>query len=317
MATDLRHLRYFLAVADAGHMTRAAGKLGLQQPPLSMQIRALEAELGCVLFERLPRGVALTAAGERLLPLARRLVDDAAQLVDTMRRVSAGMAGELTLGFTSSASAHALTPRLLRAQRQAYPDVHTSVREHNAAEIMEQVRTGALDAGLLRRLVQAPDGLRCDVLLEEDMLLALPLDHPRARGYDADAPLARLPTLALAHVADEPFILVRRPGAPGMYADLLARLAELGLQVRIAAEVERMMTNLNLVAAGAGVSVVPASMRGKDSGGVAYFRMRARERLTAPITLVYRPQPGHPALDALVALAHRLGAQTQARRAAT
>ncbi|OZI28943.1 LysR family transcriptional regulator [Bordetella genomosp. 1] len=306
---ELRHLRYFLAVAEAGHMTRAAQGLGLQQPPLSMQIRALEHELGCVLFERLPRGVALTAAGQRLVPLARRLVGDAGQLIDTMRRVGAGMAGELALAFTSSASAHALTATLLRALRQSHPGLHTAVREHNAAEIMEQVRAGQLDAGLLRRTVQAEDGLRCDVLLEEEMLLALPLDHPLARRYDADAPRSRLPTLALGELAQESFILVRRPGAPGMYGDLLERLTQLGLRVRIAAEVERMMTNLNLVAAGAGVSVVPASMRGKDSGGVAYFRMRARERLTAPMTLVYRPQPGNPPLDVLVALAHRLGAE--------
>ncbi|WP_251864662.1 LysR family transcriptional regulator [Achromobacter sp. Marseille-Q4962] len=305
---DLRHLRYFLAVADAGHITRAAEALGIQQPPLSQQIRALEAELGCTLFHRLPRGVSLTAAGRLLAEDARRLLGDADGLLARMRRVGAGEEGELSVAFTSSASAHGLAPALLRRLRQDRPGIRVQVREHNAAEIMEGVKAGHLDAGLLRRLVAEPEGLSVETLLEEEMVLALPQDHPLARRARPGAPLARLPSLPLEALRDETFLLVRRPGAPGMYGDLLALCGRLGFAPRIGAEVERMMTNLNLVAAGAGVSVVPASMRDKESGNVAYFRLRRDQRLAAPLTLVYRAGPGNAALDALVQAARQAAA---------
>ena len=116
---ELRHLRYFIAVAEEGHITRAAARLGLQQPPLSQQIRALEKGLGTELFRRHPKGVSLTDSGEILLADARRILADVQAVKTRMRDVAAGHTGALAIGFTSSAAAHALTPHVLRECRRA------------------------------------------------------------------------------------------------------------------------------------------------------------------------------------------------------
>ncbi len=305
---ELRHLRYFLAVAETGSVTRAAEQLGIQQPPLSQQLKGLESELGVSLFERLPRGVALTPAGPALLADTVELFARIEQMRTRMQRMARGDEGQLAIGFTSSAAAHRLTPEVLRACRRQFPRIALSLTECNAAEAIERLADGSLHAALLRAPVQRPEGVRFDLLLEEDMVIALPLDHPllrrrAARGESASAPVS------LRDLQADPFILVRRPGAPGMYEDLLRECEALGFTPVVGAEVERMLTNLNLVAAGAGVSVVPASMAGLNRHGVAYCRMAESDRLRAPLTLGYRDGREDPALAALVALTHKIAAK--------
>ncbi len=298
---DLRQLRYFLAVAEAGHITRAAERLGLQQPPLSQQIKALETELGLVLFERHARGVALTEAGRLLQSDARGLVEGAAALQQRMALFAAGQRGPLALGFTSSAAAHAFVPRVLSACRRLHPDIALELSECNAAELTEALQAGRLHCGFLRVPVARPEGLDFETLFDEPVLLVLPLDHPLAGAEGEPVPVALL--------RDERFILVRRPGAPGLYAELLQRCREAGFEPRIAAEVPRMLTNLNLVAAGAGISVVPASMRGVHAHAIAYRELAAKPALHAPMTLVWRRNalPGPTAT--LLALVRRLAAE--------
>lgn len=296
---DIRHLRYFVAVAEAGHMTRAALALGIQQPPLSQQIKALEQELGLRLFQRHPKGVALTDAGQLLLDEARRLLGDLAAMQERLRRVARGERGRLRVAFTSSAAAHAFTPRVLRECRHRYPEVGLEVSESSAAEITEALAAGRLNAGLLRVPVAHPPGLHFERLLDEPALLALPVDHPLLRGGGARP-------IAIAELQDEPLILVRRPGAPGLYANLLALCEAAGFEPRIAAEVERMMSNLNLVAAGVGISVVPASMRGAHPDAVVYCPLADGVRLDAPLTLVWRAADALPAVATFVALAREL-----------
>lgn len=274
---ELRHLRYFVAVADAGHITRAAAQLGIQQPPLSLQIKALERELGLPLLQRHPKGVSLTDGGRAFLPQARHLLAETAALQERMRRMARGEQGRLAVAFTSSAAAHAFTPEALRACRARYPDITLDLAEANAAEITAGVADTRWHCGLLRVPVAQPEGVTLEHLLDEPAVLALPLDHPLAR---------RRGTVTLAALKDEGFVLVRRPGAPGLYANLLALCEAQGFVPRIVAEVERMATNLNLVAAGAGVSVVPASMQGTHAQAVAYRPLEAK--LDAPLTLAYR-----------------------------
>src|SRR4029434_2133585 len=157
---DIRQLRYFVAVAEAGHMTRAAAQLGIQQPPLSQQIRALEAALGTQLFRRHPKGVALTDSGRLFLAEAQRILADVSGLEALMARVAKGLVGTLSVGFTSSAAAHAFTPDTLRAWRGLYPGVELVLSEHNAAEITEAVVSRALHCGFLRRPVARRHGVR-------------------------------------------------------------------------------------------------------------------------------------------------------------
>ena len=302
---EMRQLRYFAAVAHTGHMTRAAEALGIQQPPLSQQIHALERELGVSLFRRHPRGMALTDAGRQFQVEAVRMLQDMEAMQLRMARVAQGQEGALSVGFTSSAAAHKLTPEVLRACRRQFPRVALTLTECNAAEAIERLADGSLDAALLRAPVSHPEGVRFDLLLEEEMVIALPLDHPLLRRRALRGEGAADP-VSLSELAADPFILVRRPGAPGMYGDLLRECEALGFTPRIGAEVSRMLTNLNLVAAGAGVSVVPASMAGLNRHGVAYYRMVEADRLRAPLTLGYREHHDNAALAALVTLTHRI-----------
>ncbi|MET3372070.1 DNA-binding transcriptional LysR family regulator [Variovorax boronicumulans] len=282
---DIRALRYFVAVAGTGHMTRAAEQLGIQQPPLSLQIKALERELGVLLFKRHPRGVALTDAGRLFQAEALRMLQDMEAMKQRMARVAQGQTGTLAVGFTSSAAAHRFMPEALRAFRRAHPGVELQLREDNAAELTEALAAGRLHCGLLRVPVARPEGLVFETLLREPVWVAMPSDHRFAPAANGKKPAKPLP---LSKLCEEGIILVRRPGAPGLYAELLALCHAQGLRPRVVAEVDRMMTNLNLVAAGVGLSVVPTSMTGVHAHAIAYTRLADGGQLDAPLTLVSR-----------------------------
>ncbi|WP_440533657.1 LysR family transcriptional regulator [Variovorax sp. YR566] len=301
---DIRALRYFAAVAETGHMTRAAEQLGIQQPPLSQQIKALERELSVLLFRRHPRGVALTDAGRLFQTEALRMLQDMDAMKQRMVRVAKGQAGTLAVGFTSSAAAHRFMPEALREFRRAYPAVELQLREDNAAELTEALAAGRLHCGLLRVPVARPEGLVFETLLREPVLVAMPSDHRFALGRNkASRPLP------LAKLCEEGIILVRRPGAPGLYADLLALCHAKGLRPRVVAEVDRMMTNLNLVAAGVGLSVVPASMTGVHAHAIAYARLADGGQLDAPLTLVSRVEEDNLPAQHFAELLRRLAVE--------
>jgi DNA-binding transcriptional LysR family regulator len=289
---ELRHLRYFVVVAEEGHFTRAAERLGMQQPPLSQQIRALEQELGFDLFRRHPKGANLTAGGAAFLGEARAILGNVQQAALRAGRVANGSAGTIAIGFTSSAAAHPLIPQIVRAYRAAWPDVNLDFREGNAAELTDAIADGELHLGFLRLPVSGPPGLVFQQLAEEEMLLVLPTGHRLLQGE----PTGGMPEIWLRSLRDERFILVRRRGAPGMYSNLLEACKKAGFTPKIAVEVDRMLTNISLVAAGVGISGVPASMRGFHSDSVVYCRIRdGGPGLSAPLTLVTREQDLHPA----------------------
>ncbi len=265
-------------------MTRAAAVLGIQQPPLSQQIMALERQLGLTLFHRHPRGMSLTAAGRLFLPEATRLIQDMVALEQRMARVAKGQTGVLSIGFTSSTAAHAFVPRLLRECRRSHPAIALELNEDNAAGIIEAVASNRLHCGLVRVPVNQPEKLKFETLLSEPVVVALASDHPLAQSKSGSAKNQ----LSLLDLREESFILVRRSNAPGLYGNLLALCRKLGFEPRIAVEVEKMLTNLNWVAAGVGVSVVPASMQGVQAHSVCYRALAQGNRLDAPITLVYR-----------------------------
>lgn len=297
---ELRPLRYFLAVADAGQFTLAAARLGLQQPPLSQQIQSLERQLGLRLFERHPKGVRLTDAGRVLADEARRLVGDADALQARMQSIARGDQGRLRLAFTSSAAAHAFTPQTLRECRLRLPGVVlTIVGERNAAEVSEDLLAGRLHAGFLREPVEQTEALATLTLLTEPMVVAVPRDHG----------LAARRRLALADFDGQPMILVRRPGGHGLYGRLLARCAQDGVTPTVVAEVERMMSGLNLVAAGVGLCLVPASMQGAHAQAIVYRPLVRGAGLDAPLTLVWRADRCHGALARFVDLVRGLAVE--------
>src|SRR5580765_4259910 len=178
---ELRHLRYFVAVAEEGHMTRAAERLGIQQPPLSQQIRALESELQVQLFRRKPRGVELTQAGHALLTEAQSILQQVEHAVAATRRTARGEAGRIGLGFTSSASFHPFVPRLIRQYREAHPLVALSLEESGTGELVDALRQERLDAAIVRSPIGPVPDITVHAVLEEAMVAALPAGHALAR----------------------------------------------------------------------------------------------------------------------------------------
>lgn len=304
---DLRRLRYFVAVAEERHITRAAARLGMAQPPLSQQILALEAELGVALFHRLPSGVQPTAAGIALLEDARALLDGADRAAHRAQLVAQGQSGELAVGMTTSAALHDAVPELLRRYRTAHAGVALDLREGNAADMTEGLLAGTLDAALLRAPVARPAGLDFHELDRERVLAALPPGTALPSAPDG------LPRVRLGALREENFILVRRRAAPGLYANVVEACRATGFEPRIANEVGRMLTALNLVAAGAGISFVPACMHRISHGGVVFAAVSApapiARLLSAPLTLALRTDEARPAVRGFLAAALRRAAR--------
>jgi len=295
---ELRHLRYFLAVAEEGHVTRAAERLGIQQPPLSQQIRALETELQVQLFHRRPRGVELTQAGEALRTEAQEILDRVERAVGAARRTARGEAGRIGLGFTSSASFHPFVPQAIRRYREAQPLVALSLEESGTGELAEALAQQRIDAAFVRSPLGAVPGIAVDSVLEEPMVAALPGGLPLAgRGAARSLPLADL--------AAETFILYRRPLGPGLYDAIIAACQRAGYSPRIGQEAPRMLATLSLVAAGLGVTLVPQSMRRLRVHGVVYRPLDAAAGLIAPLNLAYRRGEHSEAARRFIALVRR------------
>ena len=293
---ELRHLRYFVAVAEARHFTRAARALGIGQPPLSQQIQALERELGTALFERRPRAVALTAAGEALLEDARRILRDAERAAERVRRVARGEAGRLRVGMINSAPFHPLIPRVIREFRRAHPQLALSLDEGPTPMLAAAVRDEVLDVAFVRPLLGAEPGLASEVVADEDMVVALPSGHPLAKK-------GSVPLLALSI---EPFVLFPRAVGAGLHDEIVSACRIAGFSPRIAQETSQVTSIVNLVAAGLGVSIVPASMQQVHSDGVTYRAIR-RPAPKARLSLIFRDADRHtPQLARLLTLTRKL-----------
>ncbi|HEX4260436.1 MAG TPA: LysR family transcriptional regulator [Acetobacteraceae bacterium] len=292
---ELRHLRYFVAVAEEGHITRAAARLGIAQPPLSQQIRALEADLGAKLFTRLPRGVALTAAGEAFLREAQPVLAGAERARRRAVDAARGAEGAIAIGVTTSAVLHPLIGGILRRFSQRYPGVVLTIREANAAELTEALERRTIAVAFLRAPVARPPGIVFRELASEPLMVVLPAFHPLARPHPGG--------IALAALRHERFVLTRRPDAPGMYQDVLQACRAAGFEPEVAAEVGRMLTNISLVAAGVGVSLVPASMRSIRLPGVRYRRLAGTDGPRAPLTVASADGAAEPVAANLLALA--------------
>jgi DNA-binding transcriptional LysR family regulator len=296
---ELRHLRYFVAVAEEGHVTRAAERLGIQQPPLSQQIRALEAELDAQLFHRKPRGVELTPAGRAFFDEARAILTRVGDAVTATRQAARGETGRIGLGFTSSASFHPFVPRAIRAFRERHPLVALTLEESGTVELVAALRSPAIDIAFVRSPVSESADLVIRPLLEEAMVAALPSGHPLGAAADP---------LPLAALAGETFILYRRPVGPGLHDAIIAACDRAGFSPQIGQEAPRMLSTLSLVAAGLGVTLVPQSMSRLEAEGVIYRPLTAAAQLTAPLNLAYRRGKSDAAVRRFIALVERSAA---------
>ncbi|MEW6642624.1 MAG: LysR family transcriptional regulator [Pseudomonadota bacterium] len=302
---ELRHLRYFVAVAEEGHITRAAERLGMQQPPLSQQIRALERELDVQLLRRKPRGVELTDAGRALLADAHAILAHVDHAFATTRRTARGEEGRISVGFTSSAPFHPFVPRVIRAFRESYPLVALTLEESGTNELIDNLRNERVDAVFIRTPVADPQGLVITALLEEAMLVALPDGHPLARSDGA---------LALDALAGETFVVYRRPNGAGFYDAIIAACHAAGFSPRVGQEAPRIVATLNLVAAGLGISVVPASLQRMHLDGVVYRGLTGAAQPTAPLRLATRRGDTSAAVRRFVELVGRTAKSFDAGR---
>ena len=299
---ELRHLRYFVTVAEELHFGRAAKKLHISQPPLSMQIRALEAELGVMLFNRTQRSVALTQSGNALLGEARHILTRVDQAVLMTRRVSRGEIGELAIGFISVADYNVL-PVVLREFRRAFPLVNLTLRESTTDAQIRDLLAGRIDVGFVLPPINEPS-LESLPILREPLIAALPDKHPLAR---------KAGKLVLEKLKDAPFILFPRPYAPGLYDDVVSCCKAAGFSPRVEQEAIQMQTIVSLVSAELGVALIPASLTNLRRTGVTYKELKAGSPLTE-VHLAWRRGDDLPALLVFVDVASRIANTPQKTR---
>jgi DNA-binding transcriptional LysR family regulator len=256
---ELRQLRYFVAVAEELHFRRAAARLHVSQPPLSQQIARLEDELGCRLLNRTRRRVELTAAGEAFLRDARAMLGELDVAVDTVRRIDTGQAGLLRVNFVGSALL-SIVPGIVQRFRRGRPEVEIELRERSTAEQLRALSGGVVDVGLVRPPIDPGADLRTQLVMRERTVAAIPVGHP----------LAALRRVPLQRLAAEPLVLFPREQAPGYHDLLTGRLAATGTSPQVVQYAPEELTIIGLVAAGIGVSPVPASVARLALDGVTY-----------------------------------------------
>lgn len=248
MNIELRHLRYFIAVAEELHFGHAAARLNISQPPLSQQIQLLEQQVGARLLARTNRSVALTPAGKQFLADSRQILSLVDEAAARAARLHQGETGELRIGFTSSAPFIKAVSDTLSSFRQRYPDVHIQTREINTREQIAPLNEGSLDLGLMRN-TPLPETLAWEVILREPLLAMIHRDHP----------LAARKAVSLEELAQEPFVFFDPHVGTGLYDEILGLMRRYQLAPTITQEVGEAMTIIGLVAAGLGVSILPAS----------------------------------------------------------
>jgi DNA-binding transcriptional LysR family regulator len=297
---ELRKLRYFVVLAEELHFGRAAQRLHITQPPLSMAMQSLEQELGVRLLVRSPRRVELTAAGAAFVEQARTLLARAADAVELARAADRGAVGRLRIGFMS-ASIYTLLPPVLRDFAARFPAVTLDLAELAMPQLRALLRNGDVDVGFLRPPVDEVE-LECQTLLNEPLVVALPRGHP----------LAKLKRVPVRRLAPEPFVMFQR--LPGLVLhDLVLRFCvQAGFTPRTVQHATQSHAVAGLVAAGIGVALVPASIRETRLHGVVYRPLREKSPpvLTA---LAWRRDDASPVLAAFRRTASEV-AQRYARR---
>lgn len=284
---ELRHLRYFVTLAEELHFGRAAQKLHIAQPPLSQQIRQLEVELGFDLFYRTKRSVELTTAGSVFLQEVQQIFKLLDTAIQSGKKASRGELGKLVIGFVSSA-AYNILPLALRSHRECFADVSLELREMTTSEQLQQLQTGTIDVGFLRPPITSED-LDLEIIYQESLIVALPENH---RFADRE-------TISLATLAQEQFIFFPRSLAPGLYDLILDLCLQAGFQPNLSQEAAQMQTIVSLVAGKIGVAIVPESLQNLQRTGVVY-RMLTEQTPKIAIALTWRKHDKSPTLQRFI-----------------
>jgi DNA-binding transcriptional LysR family regulator len=291
---ELRHLHYFVAVAEELHFTRAANRLGIKQPPLSSQIRQLEEELGTPLFHRRTRGVELTDAGKLLLEEARIILTQVETAKTDVRRCARGETGRIIVGSAGAVYFHPLIPAIIREYRMRYPGIVLAPQASSTAPLVERLRAGRIDAAFVRPPISDSSGLTIEPLVDEEMVIVLPAGH--ALGGSASAPLTAL--------AKEKFVLYPRALNPDAYDSIISALHHAGFTPTLGQEAPQIVSVIPLVAAGMGVSIMPRSTSQILPDSVRYLSIEGNAP-RAEIRLAYRRHDHSALVQNFVTIARR------------
>lgn len=296
---ELRHIRYFAAVAEELHFGRAARKLHLSQPPLSQQIRRLEELLGYPLFVRTSRAVRLTSAGEVFLERAQRTLRKMEEDVEAMRRVARGEAGTLAVGFIGS-SVLTEIPAMLGQYRARFPKVTLQLREGHTSDVIRSLKEGSLDVGFLRD-GDPTEGLKIEPIFSEAFLAVLPAQHPLARRSERRA-------VDASELKDEPFVFFSPTAGHRAYETPISICEAAGFRPRVVQEAPQWLTIMRLVGAGLGVSIGPACVERIGTPDVACRRLSApgpADEVRSEIELAWRQGDDRPIVDAFCRMARQ------------
>jgi DNA-binding transcriptional LysR family regulator len=293
---NLRHLRYFVTVAEERHFTRAAERLGIGQPPLSMQIKKLEDEIGAPLLRRLTRGVELTDVGALVFEHAQQILAQVDRMMVDARRLSRGVMGHMTVGFAGATYLQPLVPSIIREYRLQHSGVQLSPEQSNTPSLLRGLLDGHIDVAFIRPPIDDVEGVDTKLLVEEEMVLVVPQDHELASMTDP---------VPLASVASETFILFPRIIGTGLYDIILSACERVGFMPSIGQEAPQIASIIPMVAAGFGVSIVPRSLMQIRVDNVVYLPIEGDVPRT-PISLAWRRHDPSPIVRSFLNVVNRL-----------
>lgn len=283
---ELRHFRYFVAVAEELSFTKAARRLHISQPPLSQHVQDLERELGAVLLDRNRGHVSLTEAGTLFLSEAKVVLKQAAHAVDVAKRAGRGEVGVLRIGFTATAPFTREFSKVVHAYRRQLPNVHLALKFSTTEPILEALRMSELDIGLIRPAASAelPENITAIPVRRDRLMVVVHADHPLA--------LSKTP-IAIEDLSDEPFILRPNGVGAGFYEQIYALCNDAGFSPHLEQQAHEAVTILCLVAAGLGVTILPASLQAIAMTGVVWRDLVASEKSMSVVYLVFRSDEGN------------------------
>ena len=291
MSIELRHLKYFIALAEELHFGRAALRLAIAQPPLSRQIKKLENEIGIQLFNRTKRTVELTEAGKAFLEHVRRSFEEITKGMNIARSVARGEAGNLSIGFVHSAG-YTTIPRIFRLMKTNFPNIRMSLHEMTNTKQLRQLKTNRIDAGLVRTPLDFSEGLEIQIILKDPLVIVMPAKH---RLAEEDA-------VNIEDLSGEPFIQVHRYVATGYYDQFVHICRQAGFNPMIIQSAESAPTIVNLVATGIGISILPSSISGFSRAEVVYKPIR-KPSPSSDLAVVWKKNIKTPALLSFLEIA--------------
>ncbi|KYQ85389.1 LysR family transcriptional regulator [Acinetobacter sp. NRRL B-65365] len=276
---DIHKLNAFVAVVEESNISKAAVRLHMQQPPLTRLIKSLEEELDTILLKRLPRGVEVTEAGKALYQEAITILAHAQSIPKRVKNIAQGLEGQINIGFTNSAGLHPFLPALLRQFREKFPAVAIHLEEKSSSSLTDAVINQELDIVFLRKPAPIRIGLQSLHVLDEPLIVALPSNHPLAVEEGA---------IRLLDLEPYEFVLYRRIAGQDLFDNILANCYQAGFNPNIVQEAPRLTSSLNLIAAGIGISIVPASIQDFWNKQIVYRSLEAKKPCIAPIYAIFR-----------------------------